>query len=353
MSQGKLRGARAGWRPFGVWVVIIAGLCVVPAGATAYVIGGKRWPGHTITYFNGVRSDAKEVKAAVNAWNHSGAHIRFVAASARRAEVKISTFPRHFFPVVSLPGQGAVNLGSDLAGYASIGHVSRQTRIPSPSGRLWFTGAHIWLKRPNPSQGLDTAGLTRVAAHEFGHVLGLNHEKHTCALMNGGATLTDPCSPQAWDGACHLINADDTRGAMALYGGHLPSRVRGPQVCALAALPAAPSSMTMQVTDPSQAMVTFNWTNPSGLSFQANAPFDPYSIGGRATVNGYGVWGAQGSCPATGDPSTMLNGGPAVASKPGTDWEYGTAGTTWCFEIAIQDDFNRYGPPAKVWVTFP
>jgi hypothetical protein len=332
---------------------MVVGLGLVPACATAYVIGGKRWPGHRITYFNGVRSDAKEVKAAVNAWNQSGAHIRFVATSARRAEVKISTFPRHFFPVVTLPGQGKVNLGADLGGYASIGYVSRQSRMPSPSGRLWFRGAHIWLRLPNPKQGLDVAGLTRIAAHEFGHVLGLNHEKHKCALMNGGLMSTDPCSPEPWDGACHLINADDVRGAIALYGGRVSARVRGPQVCPFGALPAAPSGLTAKVTDPSQAEVTFTWTNPPGLSFPSGAPFEPYSIAGRPTVNGYAVWGAQGSCPSTSTSAAYLNGGPATASKPDSDWEYGQSGTTWCFEVAIQDVFNRYGPPAKVWVTFP
>ena len=59
-------------------------------------------------------------------------------------------------------------------------------------------------------------------AHEFGHVLGLEHETRGCSLMNPGATLQGPdLCPKAkvWQWRCKLLTRDDIAGAVALYGG--------------------------------------------------------------------------------------------------------------------------------------
>src|SRR5437016_10185057 len=68
---------------------VVGALLVPAARADAYVIVGHRWPGHTITYFNAVKSVAPAVALAVHAWNTSGAHVRFVAVARARAQVLI------------------------------------------------------------------------------------------------------------------------------------------------------------------------------------------------------------------------------------------------------------------------
>ena len=61
--------------------------------ADAYVARGRPWPGGVIRYYNAASDQAWAVKRAADAWNASGARLRFVATSAAQADVRIEHFP--------------------------------------------------------------------------------------------------------------------------------------------------------------------------------------------------------------------------------------------------------------------
>src|SRR5262245_36633443 len=144
------------------------------APAQAYRLEHTRWYTHTITYHNTVPRYAKAAKAAAQAWNSSGARIRWKAVSRRRARVLITTSTH-------IPGAGQARFRSfnGIVRRASIRLLPDVAKdVPSPVAKL----------------GVETAAL----AHEMGHVLGLAHEQRRCTTMN--ASLWEKCTrpPDPW-----------------------------------------------------------------------------------------------------------------------------------------------------------
>jgi Matrixin len=88
----------------------------------------------------------------------------------------------------------------------------------------WKTFQRDFPRRVALSGRCDRYLMVLVAAHEFGHVLGLDHENGTCALMNstqgtGGRLSTPSACPgfprrQWWRNPVRL---DDIRGVKELY----------------------------------------------------------------------------------------------------------------------------------------
>jgi hypothetical protein len=180
-----------------------------PGAHAAYKLFPWRWPGARIPYFNAARRNAWAVRSAVRAWNASGMRARFVAVPRSRAKLVIRYF-----------GHGCVSGGS-----API-HFDQGTLMPEQ--------ASVLMSRPHPRHAACSRWtLTRVAAHELGHVLGLNHEDHRCALMNsrlenlvpGWPDLVPAHCPAQLDWRCRILEADDVRGAVRLYGGRVKPRL--------------------------------------------------------------------------------------------------------------------------------
>ena len=246
------------WR----WLLAAAASCVglitaAPAEAhpkakAAFNVQGQPWPGGAvarITYFNATNVKWP-VKQAAKAWNSSGANVRFVAASRLRAKLIIVDQPG--------PRSDSMLSGTGTLGYVKPGQLSI---VFGPDGRPRFRKFarpnRVTLsrlrhpKRPN----YNMAG---VAAHEFGHVLGLDHEDGECATMN--STLWSGCGNAR---PCRLLERDDIQGAIRLYGGRV--RMPTPSFC-----PTPPTNVK-PVGDPREYEVTLEWRNPSGGLFRRTA----------------------------------------------------------------------------------
>lgn len=192
-------------------MLALASLAMAPA-SSSYVPGGKTWPGGTIRYYNAAADQAWPVARAVWVWNNSGARIRFVPSSRTDAQLVIDHFPHR-----RCVGHAQATLG-----------YSRQARV--------------WLPRIDESSGVcNSYTSAHAVAHELGHVLGLTHEERGCALMNPTGTWRGAklCAPaEQWEWRCGLLEEDDVRGAVALYGGRIVGVARDCPVYAAIAAPA-------------------------------------------------------------------------------------------------------------------
>ena len=185
----------------------LALLALTPA-AHAYRIGGKAWPGGTVTFYDATRN-GYAVDTATQAWNRSGVRIRFREVRSRaRADVV----------VVTLRNGGCNGFGQ--LGYAA--GVQARVQLGAGCGNAW--------------------ALASTAVHEFGHILGLNHEPRRCAVMNAVNFNGAPqeCKPPGAERyRCRLLERDDVRGAVRMYGGR--PKVRRRANCTIFGPPAPPA----------------------------------------------------------------------------------------------------------------
>src|SRR3954454_7878428 len=63
---------------------------LLPAGASAYAVGGKAWPGKTIRYYAAARGYASAVDRAARIWKRARGGVRFAASSRRTADVVVA-----------------------------------------------------------------------------------------------------------------------------------------------------------------------------------------------------------------------------------------------------------------------
>lgn len=178
--------------------LLLAAVFVPTAGA--YRLEGGRWPTTTIRYFNEVPAYTWAVDTAAFAWNSSGVRVRFLKSSRREADVLVG-----------------------IRWFKAAGDAQIQRR----NGRI--VGAKVGIQ-----SGQDRYTMALVTAHEFGHVLGLDHDDRVCATMNAYIAANHPArcpAPPANMWVCRLLRADDVRGAVSLYGGSVRP-LRGPEFCA-------------------------------------------------------------------------------------------------------------------------
>ena len=184
-----------------------------------------RWPTRRLTYYNAAHANARAVRSAVRAWNKSGVRLRFVATSLRRARIVIRY----------QPSPGCVPAG--VTGTSYDRHTGRAVH------------AEVRISRPVPTDvACSRWALTLVTAHELGHALGLAHETRRCALMNTTLVELSParCKPaplEPWRWRCRILERDDVRGAVRIYGGRV--KRRGRAVCDLFDPPATPAALSV------------------------------------------------------------------------------------------------------------
>lgn len=183
-------------------IAICAALAAL-LGATragAYQFEGGRWATTVIPYYTETAAYSWSVDTAAYAWNTSGARVQFVKTSRARAKVLIG-----------------IRWYKRNAGDAVVERLGRR-----------FVSARVGIQT-----GHDRYEMALIMAHELGHVLGLDHEIRSCATMNPsvGNDHTTLCqAPPAGEWTCRLLQPDDVRGAVALYGGAV-STYRGPSFC--------------------------------------------------------------------------------------------------------------------------
>lgn len=225
-------------------------ILALAGSADGYVGAGSPWPGGVITYYNDASDQAWAVKRALDAWNTSGARVRFVAAGRQSAAVLIEHFP---------------GVSCTVNAEATVGY--------RPNARIWI------FRRDDSSPYCNRYVAARLLAHELGHVVGLGHETRACAVMNPVNTLQGAArcgKAKLWQWRCRLLTADDVAGAVALYGG-AARRQSGPSACDLYAGIQAPTHLAVEPTSvPYEFRVTFrrppSVTVPAFLAGQREEP---------------------------------------------------------------------------------
>jgi hypothetical protein len=157
------------------------------APGDAYRIGGRAWPDGTINYYTSARGYSGAVDRAARILNRTGLGLRLRRTSRADADVVVTYG------------------GAPCNGRARVGFQR-------------YRGDNVvWLGR-----GCSRALVTLTAVHEFGHVLGLDHEYSRCARMNprfDSSGTPNNCADHSrayW--LAHPLTADDLRGLRALYG---------------------------------------------------------------------------------------------------------------------------------------
>lgn len=168
-------------------IAAVATLCLVPASAGAYAVGGHPWPSARITYYVAAKAYTKPVNRAARIWNDAAVGVTFAQARLAEADVIVA--------------RGAPR----CAGASPVGF-----------------GGFYELTVMRLGAGCSRSFITLTAVHEFGHVLGLDHEGRKCARMNWtfSRTGTPVRCRKAHTLAYWLRNPlepDDLRGARALY----------------------------------------------------------------------------------------------------------------------------------------
>jgi hypothetical protein len=179
------------------WSLLGAGLALAPALAAGFVLEGARWPSPSATVHTGQlpASFANAVAAAAATWRDATG-FGFVTDGQTRGACDATNGPL----------TDGVELGHvDCSG---VGIGSRTLALTEwytdaagafDSFGITFSDRESWSVYDGPLR-VDQVDFRRVALHELGHVLGLDHEEVRLAIMNPTIGDVDTLQPDDIDG---------------------------------------------------------------------------------------------------------------------------------------------------------
>lgn len=252
-----------------------------------------KWKSHTLTYYNDAKVFSAAVKKAAAAWNRSGVKATWKPVSKGAADVIIKTNP----------------------------HIGVSGLATYHDGRSGLIELNPNLKGKSPQQKAAQVG---VAAHEMGHIMGLDHASG-CATMN--ASLWSGCKlpKEPWLYHCRALESDDVRGGIAIFGGK--AKKLGKENCASEP---APSPVTGLKAVVDNGDVKLSWNLPKKKA--------PKSVD---VVRG----GKDGECPKGGKGSFVESGRTSAT-------DFVAVLGTYCYSVVGLSPLGRESKAATVKVTF-
>ncbi|MEA2475009.1 MAG: serine protease [Thermoleophilaceae bacterium] len=268
------------------------------------------WPSHTIRYFDATGKQYRaNVAQAAQAWNKSGVKVHWSAVKHR--------------------GSGVVPL-------------TVTSNIPSAGLATYYFSGGRWQGKIEVQPGIQKGQLTKAAGngvatqvfvHEMGHIMGLDHETKVCAIMQPIVGGGCPQPKIAWQYRCRLLESDDLRGGIAIFGGKIGKL--GPEYCDSSKEPPQVTGVTAAPTGDGGSGVTVSWTNPTGSQVQRIE-----------------VLRRKDACPTGADDKKAEPVGDeqAKAGQPQFTVDqsgFASAGS-YCYAVVVVGDLGRPGKPATV-----
>jgi len=303
---------RSFWRGFGLLLLLAAQV----AGVRAFVLESKLWQGPTVTMqlqldpsplgrtlIDGSTSWGQVAETALNEWNASMAGMQFAVVRNSGAAISAPNSLNNVFFSNTVYGDA---WGSGVIGVA-ITYSNSTRRIESDvifnSGRSWDS------YRGNLRAALD---FKRVALHEFGHVVGLNHPdqfgQSLTAIMN--STI----------GNLDALAADDRAGAAAGYGAPSSGSGTPPTILGVNFTPSVSTGATVTFTVNVSGTSPFTYVWKKGAATIPGATSASLTLTNVQPVDGgsYTVTVSNSAGSATSTPAvlTVTSIGPALITQP-------------------------------------
>lgn len=199
-------------------------LCALTGtGALAFTLGGSRWYASTATFHVGMTGTAPSgvawstaLREAMTQWNDATA-FEFVANDSYLdpcAGFRRNDSNDNGFPIGSGDSRNGIDFRTTVCGNnfgAGVLAITLSLSVGGPLGfpvfdqtDIIFNSNYPWdVYTGSPQQRID---FRRVAMHELGHAIGLDHSSAAAAIM----------APNY--GSLHTVQADDINGVNAIYG---------------------------------------------------------------------------------------------------------------------------------------